>query len=87
VVAIIDWSDHGKADAAWDLAVLTLNDEWVVPAVFDGYEPDARERAHLDAALPLLRVGRWLGEAHWLFTHGYPYDVSLARALEWRPSL
>jgi Ser/Thr protein kinase RdoA (MazF antagonist) len=84
VIALIDWSDHGKADAAWDLAVLTLDDEEMLTAVLDGYAPSAEERRHIAAALPLLRVLRLLGEAHWLFQHGYPYDEPLTRALEWR---
>jgi len=84
VLAIIDWSDHGQADAAWDLAVLTLDDAAKLTAVLDGYAPSTEERAHIEAALPFLRVLRLLGEAHWLFEHSYPYDESLARVLEWR---
>jgi aminoglycoside phosphotransferase (APT) family kinase protein len=84
VRAILDWSDHGKADAAWDLAVLTLDDAKRLDAVLDGYAPDSRQRAHLEAVIPLLRVTRWLGEACWLCEHGYPHQESLARASEWR---
>jgi Ser/Thr protein kinase RdoA (MazF antagonist) len=83
IVAIIDWSDHGKADAAWDIAVLTLDDEAMTDAVLDGYQADADARAHFAASLPILRIARHLGEAYWLFAHGYPYEDSLRAARSW----
>jgi aminoglycoside phosphotransferase (APT) family kinase protein len=66
VVAVIDWSDHGRADGAWDVALLTLDDDRLTA-----------ERAPL---VPLYQQVRLLGEMRWLADHGFDtWRAALAR--------
>jgi aminoglycoside phosphotransferase (APT) family kinase protein len=57
VVAVIDWSDHGCADGAWDVALLTLDHDQL-----------GAERSRL---VPLYQQVRLLGEMRWLADHGF----------------
>jgi aminoglycoside phosphotransferase (APT) family kinase protein len=81
VAAIIDWSDQGRGDAAWDLTVLTLDDLEHLDAVLDGYDTDPAERERLTRMLPFYRLVRWLGEARWLSDHGYRKEAAASIAL------
>jgi aminoglycoside phosphotransferase (APT) family kinase protein len=57
VTAVIDWSDHGQADGAWDIALLTLDHDRLAP-----------ERTPL---VPIYQQVRLLGEMRWLADHGF----------------
>jgi aminoglycoside phosphotransferase (APT) family kinase protein len=70
IAAIIDWSDQGRGDGAWDIAVLTLDDESRLDAFLAGYDAEPDERDRLARMLPLYRLVRWLGEIRWLTEHG-----------------
>ncbi len=76
IAAIIDWSDHGSGDGAWDIAVLTLDDDQPLDALLDGYGPDATERDRITRTLPFYRLVRRLGEARWLATHGFTDEAA-----------
>ena len=87
VVAIIDWADHGHADAAWDLAVLALDDTRHLDALLDGYasHESHEEDAHIRTRLRLYRVLRWLAEALWFAERSHPgAAAALERAAAWR---
>lgn len=89
VVAIIDWADHGPADPAWDLAVLSLEDPARVGALLDGYGYGARavDRGEVRTLLSLFGVLRWLGEARWLAARSHPQAAAaLERATRWKPA-
>jgi aminoglycoside phosphotransferase (APT) family kinase protein len=62
VVAVLDWSDHGRGDALWDYTVLTFDDPSKLALVVD--EP-ANE-----FPLRLLRTHRLLTDVRWLTEHG-----------------
>jgi aminoglycoside phosphotransferase (APT) family kinase protein len=85
IVAIIDWSDHGNGDGAWDIAVLNLDDDSRLDALLDGYNTDVAERERLARMLPLYRLVRWLGETRWLAEHGFAKDAvnALAHVSTW----
>ncbi len=86
VASIIDWSDHGSGDIGWDIAVLTLDHDAHLEDLLDGYNASTDLRHALQELLPVYRVLRYLGEAHWLASHNYPQAPdSLRRAIEWRP--
>jgi aminoglycoside phosphotransferase (APT) family kinase protein len=70
IAAIIDWSDQGKGDGAWDIAVLTLDDESRLDAFLTGYDAAADERERLMRVLPIFKLVRWFGEIRWLTEHG-----------------
>jgi aminoglycoside phosphotransferase (APT) family kinase protein len=57
VTAVIDWSDHGRGDGAWDLALLTLDHDRIDEA-----------RSTLVAIYQRVRL---LGEIRWLADHGF----------------
>jgi aminoglycoside phosphotransferase (APT) family kinase protein len=57
VTAVIDWSDHGQADGAWDFALLTLDHDRLASA-----------RSPL---VPLYQHVRLLTEMRWLADHGF----------------
>ncbi len=78
VAAIIDWSDQGKGDGAWDIAVLTLDDQSRLGAFLDGY--DAVERERLTRMLSFYRLVRWIGEIRWLTEHGFTDAAASASA-------
>lgn len=71
VVAVIDWSDHGRADGAWDFALLTLDhdrlDTTSMPLV------------------PLYQQVRLLGEMRWLADHGFDTWRAAMNRLTARP--
>jgi aminoglycoside phosphotransferase (APT) family kinase protein len=71
VVAVIDWSDHGKADRAWDFCVITLEDDARTYALLDGYGAAGDERRRITEVACALRLVRLLGEACWLADHGF----------------
>jgi len=75
VVSLIDWSDYGAGDPAWDVAVLTLDDE-------------GRTGAFTEASdlVDLYRVIRDLGEVRWLVAHGMhdAADHARRRLAGWR---
>lgn len=65
VVGMIDLHDVGSGDPAMDLAVLTLTDEDLLPAVSKGYAADRTEQ-HLHLLLiPFYRLLRRLAGAEW----------------------
>jgi kanamycin kinase/aminoglycoside 3'-phosphotransferase-2 len=80
VVSVIDWSDFGAADAAWDLAVLTLDDDDRLPVFSEGYGA-APDHVHL------YRLVRWVGEVRWLSAHDLvdAADHSRRQLANWRP--
>jgi aminoglycoside phosphotransferase (APT) family kinase protein len=86
VVAIIDWADHGRADPAWDLAVLALDDTRHLDALLDGYASYTHdEHGRVRTRLNLYRVLRWLAEALWFAERSHPgAATSLERAAAWR---
>jgi len=85
VASIIDWSDHGSGDAGWDVAVLILDHDAHIEDLLDGYDASTDLRQALTQLLPVYRVVRLLGEAHWLTVHHHPEaDNSLRRAIAWR---
>ena len=57
VTAVIDWSDHGQADGAWDFALLTLD--------------HVRLAADCSPLVPLYQQVRLLTEMRWLADHGF----------------
>jgi aminoglycoside phosphotransferase (APT) family kinase protein len=79
IAAIIDWSDHGNGDAAWDVAVLMLDDNSRLDAFLDGYDADAAERERLTRILPTYKLVRWLGEIRWLTEHGFADGAAAAQ--------
>jgi aminoglycoside phosphotransferase (APT) family kinase protein len=85
IAAIIDWSDQGCGDAAWDLAVLTLDDLEHLDDVLDGYNADPSERERVTQMVPFYRLVRWLGEARWLYDHGFAEEAAnaIAQASAW----
>jgi aminoglycoside phosphotransferase (APT) family kinase protein len=85
VSAIIDWADQGSGDIAWDVAVLTIDNDAHLRIFLDGYDADDELRAAIDQLLPLYSVVRLTGEAGWFAEHGYPPGESLRRAITWRP--
>jgi len=86
VASIIDWSDHGSGDLGWDVAVLTLDHDAHLQDLLDGYNASTDLRHALQEVLPVYRVVRYLGEAHWLAVHNFPQaEDSFCRAVEWRP--
>jgi Ser/Thr protein kinase RdoA (MazF antagonist) len=79
--AVAAWLDFGDAmvgDAAWDIAVLVLDDPDRLDEVLDGYEPSEPLRARIAETLRPYRVLRYLGEANWLTDHGFDPSASLA---------
>ena len=81
--AVLDWSDQGRGDPAWDVAVLTLDDDRALPAFVRGYGgtvPDDR--------LGLYRVVRLFSEVRWLAEHGFApaADAAVARLRAWGAS-
>ena len=60
VVAVLDWSDHGRGDPLWDYAVLTFDDPSKLALVLDEL-PDA-PRLENWRTLRLLDELRWLSE-------------------------
>ena len=85
VAAIVDWSDHGRGDVAWDVAVLTLEHEARVDLLLDSYGPTRHERARIVAMLPFYRLVRWLSEVCWLREHDLSAGHALAELHAWRP--
>jgi aminoglycoside phosphotransferase (APT) family kinase protein len=75
VVSLIDWSDYGAGDPAWDIAVLTLDDA-------------ERTGAFTEASdlVDLYRAIRDLGEIRWLVAHGMhdAADHARVRLAGWR---
>jgi aminoglycoside phosphotransferase (APT) family kinase protein len=66
VTGVIDWSEAGRGDALYDLAVLTLGHEEHLEDVVAGYGGDVD--------LELIRAWwswRSLGAARWLIEHGF----------------
>ena len=68
VTAVIDWSDHGQADGAWDVALLTLD-----------HDRMAGERTSLVALYQQVRL---LTEMRWLADHGFDTWRDAAQRLE-----
>jgi len=85
VASIIDWSDHGSGDIGWDIAILTLDHDAYHEDVLDCYNASIDLRQAIARLLPVYRVVRFLGEAHWLAVHHPEAMDSLQRAIEWRP--
>jgi aminoglycoside phosphotransferase (APT) family kinase protein len=85
VAGIIDWADNGYGDVGWDIAVLTMDHEQYLDAFLAGYGASDELRTALDLVLPLFRVVRLVGEAGWMADHGFPFEPSLRRAIDWRP--
>ena len=83
VRAVFDWSDQGRGDPAWDIAVLTLDDERALPAFVGGYGESVA-----DDRLALYRVVRLFSEVRWLADHGLTSaaDAALARLRAWGAS-
>jgi aminoglycoside phosphotransferase (APT) family kinase protein len=86
VGAIIDWADHGLADPAWDLAVLTLDDSSHLEDLFAGYGSpsttgvDIRSRRTLYSVLRLLAEAIWFAERE----HTEQAGAAVERATIWR---
>ncbi|WP_427896646.1 aminoglycoside phosphotransferase family protein [Kribbella sp. GL6] len=64
-VGLIDLHDLGPGDAAMDLAVLTLDDPALLPAVLDGYDATADERETFAHLVPFYTELRRLSAAEW----------------------
>ena len=61
VVAVLDWSDHGRNDPLWDYVVLTFDDPSKLALVLA--EPPADQR------VTRWRVDRLLSDVRWLTEH------------------
>jgi aminoglycoside phosphotransferase (APT) family kinase protein len=80
VAAVIDWSDHGTGDGAWDIAVLTLDDDARLGDFLAGYGPAG-------GLVHLYRAVRLLGEVTWLQGHMPDAVPPVLSQLEaWRPA-
>jgi aminoglycoside phosphotransferase (APT) family kinase protein len=66
VTGVIDWSDAGRGDALFDLAILTLGHEEHLGDVVDGYGADA----DLDVIRAWWSL-RSLVASRWLMEHGF----------------
>lgn len=87
VVAIIDWADHGLADPAWDVAVLTLDDSSHLADLFAGYaSPPPTSRSDIRTRRTLYQVLRRLAEALWFAEreHTEQAAAALERVAIWR---
>ncbi len=60
VVAVLDWSDHGRGDPLWDYVVLTFDDPAKIALVLD--EPPDAFRLRINRTRRLLTDVRWLTE-------------------------
>jgi aminoglycoside phosphotransferase (APT) family kinase protein len=80
VRAVLDWSDQGRGDPVWDIAVLTLDDDRALPAFMGGYGGTIT-----DDRLRLYRVVRLFSEVRWLADHGFTQaaEAALARLRAW----
>jgi Ser/Thr protein kinase RdoA (MazF antagonist) len=78
VAAWLDLGDAMIGDAAWDIAVLVLDDPHRLDVVLDGYEPTAAMVDRVAGTLRPYRMLRYLGEANWLTDHGFDPSASLA---------
>jgi aminoglycoside phosphotransferase (APT) family kinase protein len=71
VTGVIDWSDAGRGDALWDLAILTLGHAEQLTDLVAGYGAD-------NVDLDVIR-GWWslrsLSAARWLIEHGFDPDT------------
>jgi fructosamine-3-kinase len=81
VASIIDWADHGSGDAAWDIMVLTIDDDSRLDAFLGGYGANDDLREALDDLLPVFGTVRLLSEATWFAQRGYPTAENLRRAM------
>ncbi|MEV4801397.1 phosphotransferase [Nonomuraea sp. NPDC049421] len=73
VTGVIDWSEAGRGDAMFDLAILTLNHEDRLADVLAGYGAGV----DLDAIRGWWSV-RSLQAVHWLIEHGFDPAPELA---------
>ena len=81
-IALIDWGDAGLADPAYDIAVLTTNDEERLDDLLDGYGASPATDREVIAAYWSLRR---LGAVRWMAEHGYDPSGDVA-ALAMRPA-
>jgi aminoglycoside phosphotransferase (APT) family kinase protein len=72
VAAVLDWSDHGRADPLWDYTVLTFDDPPKLALMFD--EPPDPEH------IARLRTRRLLDDVRWLAEHDMHDAAQRARA-------
>jgi aminoglycoside phosphotransferase (APT) family kinase protein len=86
VRAVIDWADHGRADPAWDLAVVTLDDTGHLDALLEGYASPAATNDDIRRRRALYSVLRLLTEALWLAQHDHnnAATAALQHAAMWR---
>lgn len=70
IAGVIDLHDLQAGDPAMDLAVLTLSDQALLPAVLTGYEESASEQAHFEDLVPFFTHLRRVSGAEWHLRHG-----------------
>jgi len=77
IAAVLDLGDACTGDPVWDLAVLTLDDPGRLDDVLTGYVPPPGLARRVSALARPYRLLRWLGEASWLYDHGFDPEPSI----------